>query len=177
MSFSLPSNPPTDPAYLRFLDGLKRLGADPRGSATLHWHPRDEKWYTYAPVEWGMEVSRLPPTPPGLALRARFGWPTPAGWDVNEFEVPELFARVQQAYARSGRPTANLVWAPADGGAWRIAFQRAASPPPHVPIPTGVPLPPPCVARAKQVQEWERRGFVTHDQAQAMINAIVAECT
>jgi hypothetical protein len=170
--------PPTDPAYVNFLDGLKKVTGDPKATSIWRWHPRDGKWYSYDPAKWVIEDLGLADTSPENALQQEWGFPN-STYRVQELFAPELFERLKKASAAYlGRfPRANLVWSPWGGGDWRNAFERGRDPhPPPGPHPPST-LPPECVKRVEEVKEWERRGFITHDQAQKQIDAIVAECT
>jgi hypothetical protein len=168
---------PTDPAYLSFLEGLKKVAADPKATSRWRWHPRDGKWYTYDPTTYVIEDLGLVDTSPEMAFRQSWGFPD-STYQVVEMFVPELFERLKKAAAAhlARYPSANLIWSPWGGGDWRNAFERGRQP--HPPTDPHIPtLPPECVKRVNDVQEWERRGYITHDQAQLQINAIVAECT
>jgi hypothetical protein len=176
--FHSPFDPPPDPAYLRFLKGLKEVTADPAGKETWRWHGREGKWYVYDTAKFGMEDFGAADTSPQNALFSQWGIPH-SKWVVNEFQVPDLFGRLQKAYTAlvaTHPKAANLVWSPWGGGDWRNAFER----PPGVPPPTTKPPPQPppaCMKRIEDVQAYERSGVITHDQAQRLIEKIVAECT
>lgn len=176
---SLQFGPPTDPAYSRFIAGLKKVAADPKLEGARRWHGREQNWYVYDRVKWGFEDVGLADTPPESALRQ--DWKIPhSTWSVVDFSVPQLFERLQKAFAAYSRsfPKGNLVWSPLDGGDWRNAFERPADrPKPPPPKGNGVTLPEAAVKAIEQVKEYERRGFITHEQAQRMIAAIIAEHT
>lgn len=162
---------PTDPAYLRFLAGLKQVAADPAVKVRWRWHPKDGMWYAYPDAAWGLEDVGLPDTSPGYALQEE--WSTgKRTWSVRELQVPGLYSQVQGDYPRNlGRtPGRNLVWGPFDGGDWRHAVARTGGG-------GGGGLDPACVKRINDVRAYERAGHIPHDEAQRQINAIVAECT
>ena len=173
--FKIPGAPPTDPRFLEFLRGLKYFAEEPFERGTNRWHPRDGEWYLYDPKSWVIEDLGLPDTAPESALQQNFMKP----WEVRESSVPDLFERLEKAkasYASRVPLAKNLVWSPLGGGDWRNAFKRTSQPPPTNPGPHP-PLPEPCVKRVDEVNEWRRRGLITEDQAQRLIEAIVAECT
>jgi len=172
---------PPDPAYMRFLEGLRALVRDPAGTSASRWHPADTKWYPYPVSDWLLEDLSIPDTAPGEALKEHL--PYFAGsthsWELQEFWVRDLFDRIQKVFARESplHPRSNLVWSPS-GGRWRNAIRRTSSLPPPSQGPAPRPqLPAECVQRVEQVREWIRHGYITHDQGQTMINAIVDECT
>lgn len=173
---------PTDPAYTRFLEGLRSVVADPVGKRTWRWDGGDQKWYAYAPDKWGFEDFGAPDTPPEGAVTEHWNLPQ-STWEVHDLWVPGLFDRLQKAFTKLSRsyPTANLVWSPWGGGDWRSAFKRAG-PLPKPPKPDEksgkkVDLPQKALESIEQVKEYERRKIITHDQAQKMIASIVAEYT
>jgi hypothetical protein len=163
---------PPDPAYGRFLSGLKEVvesGKDWR------WHGRDQKWYTYARGEWIMEDAGLADTRPEMALTPDYG-SFPPSWNVVDFGVPGLFARLKGAYAaivamypRIGNP----VWSPWGDGDWRNAIRRGAVGPGE----GNVVLPAEALNRIARVRAFEARDDIPHDEAQEIINEIVREYT
>ncbi len=89
--------------------------------------------------------------------------------------VPDLFERLAKAYAAwPHKNVQNVVWGPWGDGDWRFAFLRNGSPPPTGEKPK--PVPEACRKRIEEVQAFEARGYITHAQAQKMINTIVEEC-
>ena len=169
--------PPTDPVYVRFLEGLKSFV--PRSIS--RWNAKDEKWYSYALADWGMEDLGLADTSPDPALRGIIEYFNQQP-EVIEFWVPDLFNRLRKAAAAHWKrfPQAYLVWTPAGGGDWRSAFRKQTQPIPQKPSPEKGPydaLSPDCVKRVEQVREWLRRDIITHDTARRLIDEIVAECT
>jgi hypothetical protein len=133
-------------------------------------------------AEWIMEDIALAPTPAGSAVVP--GWGEPGSqlglpnyvWSVNELFVPELFGSLGKAAQSfvAAHPASNLVWTFLGGGAWRNAIRRDKPMPTPQPNP---PLPEECLKRVQGVREWERLGYITPDQAQAMIGHIVAGCS
>jgi hypothetical protein len=168
---------PPDPAYAPFLAGLKQVVADPDGKVHWRWHPKDSKWYAYDPAKYALDDSyRLPDTPPEMALEQNFGWPK-SSWELREMFVPDLFSRVRKAYDSISQryPQATLVWSPWGDGDWRSAFERSNPGPGGGPGP-GTELPQECLRQIEQVQQQQRRGWITPDQARRLIAAIIAEC-
>jgi hypothetical protein len=167
--------PPPDPAYIRFLDGLKAAAASAPPVLSC-WHGQDEKWYLYAWREWALVDVYVAPTPPGLALMQEYGAFPKTSWRVNEFSVPDLFSRVQQAW-RALHPRFSampLVWT-FPKGEWRQPLKRQTPTPPP-PAPPQV-TDPNCVKRIQDVRAYEQAGYISHDQAQRLIERIVADCT
>ena len=171
-----PGQAPTDPAYERFRDDLKKVAKDPDRTARWRWHARDGKWYAYAEGDWVLEDVGLADTSPQMAMQSAFGFPKPS-WSVNELFLPDLFRRLQGAYAEAETKYPGAVWSPWGGGDWRNAFKRSGP----IPVPPKPDDPPPlnpeCERRIKDVQTYHRRGFITYDQQQVLIADIVAECT
>lgn len=171
---------PVDPAYTHFIDNLRKVVANPSGTERWRWNGRDARWYSYDVAQWVLEDVSLPDTPPELAIREQWR-DGKRVYELTGLFVPELFERLRKAsVAHTARlPSLTLVWSPWGNGDWRSVLKRVAGggpvPPPWRPPWTG--LPPKCVSRIEEVLEYQRRGFITHDQAQATINAIVAECT
>lgn len=170
------SSPPTDPAYITFLAGLKAVAADPTGQANERWHPPRNNWPTYDPAKWGMEDVGATPTPPGMALSNWF-WPR-GSWTVNEFSVPGLFTELTSMYTKLEKwhPGGNFVWSPW-GGTWRIAFERATppSPPPAKPLPPVTDLPAVAKEKIALIERMGQRGGITHAVEQAEIQRILDE--
>lgn len=168
-----PFGAPPDPAYTAFLDGLKRVNKQPVGKSLERWHPKDAHWYTYDPKVYGQEDVGAPNTPPDGALSQKLagGASFEYRWELHEFQVPDLFARVKKDYEtlRSRNPKADLVWTPADGGEWRGAFKR----PPQ--ISDKGPLSADAISLIAEVRDLERTGDLTHDEAEARIKKIKAE--
>jgi hypothetical protein len=173
------STAPTDPAYLRFLEGLRTVAGDPIGK---------DRWYEYSRKEWVLEDLGLADTPPETALSMDFPRfniqdmkfdTAPHARTVYESGVPDLFQRVQKAHASLVQryPHATLVWSPWGDGDWRSAYKRVDGSPniDETDDKTGVPAD--CVRRINEVGEYRRRGLITNDQAQKLVAAIVAECT
>jgi hypothetical protein len=167
---------PIDPAYTAFLDGLKRVAALPVGKSLDRWHPKDAHWYPYDPKLWGQEDLGAAPTPPDDALRKKVAGIGDYEWDLQELQVPRLFADLKEAYAAlsSQHPTANLVWTPV-GGEWRSAFEHAPPPPKSDPGHDDSKLPPDAQRQIADVREQERLGEITHVQAETSIKRIRAE--
>jgi hypothetical protein len=159
---------PPDPAYTAFLDGLKRFAALPVGKSVERWHPKDAHWYSYDPKDWGEEDLSAPKTPPESGLTEGFSG-FGQKWELHELQVPDLFARVQKAYATlsSQHATANLVWTPAGGGEWRNAFKR--------PTKGSDGTPPIAITLIAQVRQLEGTGDLTHAEAEARIKQIKAQ--
>jgi hypothetical protein len=173
---TLSFGPPIDPAYTRFLEGLKRLskGKNPNE----RWDAKSEHWYTYDPAKWGMEDLGLTDTSAEQAFRKNYQTFPQLTWEITEIFVDDLFLRLRKVGASYMKmyPHATLVWVPWGGGDWRAAFERTHPSPLPPPLGSG-PLPPECVKSIQQVQEYARRGFITHDQKQRLIESIIAECT
>lgn len=180
--FENPLLPPTDPKYVAFLAGLKKIAEGEAAHAWDRWDPGEGKWYRWDPADWVLEDVGLADTSVGPTLQDksfRLGQPD---WEYRDFGAPQLFRSVEAAYNRykAFLPNLRLVWGPWGGGDWRSAWRRPSkvpSPPPPPPPPPGSGLPKGCQERIAWVQDAERRGFVVHDVAQRMINEIVAECT
>lgn len=177
-SFQLPNQPPPDPAYLRFVEGLKTQAADPNATQWWRWHPGDGKWYVYSPAAWIMEDARFPDTPGGYALEDAFDIAlTGLRWKLKEFYLPDLFRRLTQAYGNLRRqfPTSTPVWTPRGGGDWRNAIRR----PPEGPVPdTGskTGLSPACLAEIEKIRAYAREGYVSMATAQRLIDRVVENC-
>lgn len=177
--FESPLSPPTDPDYLTFIAGLKKIADAESVHAWDRWDPNDGKWYRWEPAEWVLEDVGLADTSVGLTLQDKsFGLGAP-NWEYLDFGAPQLFRSVNAAYKtyKARMPNLRLVWGPWGGGDWRSAWQRPPGHPhPHPPSPPGT-LAEGCRERIAWVRDSERRGYIVHDVAQRMINEIVAECT
>src|SRR5438552_2157071 len=169
------TQPPTDPAYERFLQGLVEVAEHKK---PWRWHGRDQKWYTYDDsAKWILEDAGLADTPPGTALRPdNLGFPT--SWTVQKLFVPDLFAALRSAYGKivaQYPKLANPVWSPWGGGDWRNAIQRAGGPGRQGPIPPELPAA--ALARIARVRAFEARGDLTADEAAKIVAEIVREYT
>lgn len=168
---------PVDPAYTHFIDHLRKVVTNPRGTDRWRWNGSDARWDSYDVAQWVLEDVGLPDTPPERAIREQ--WRDGGRvYELSSLFVPELFERLRRVSAAHATrlPSLTLVWSPWGNGDWRSVLKRAPGGG-SVPPPPPTDLPPKCVSRIEEVREYERRGFITHDQAQATINAIVAECT
>lgn len=168
---NLEFGPPIDPAYTRFLEGLKKLGQYD------WWHIKDEKWYRYESAKWGMEDIGLPDTSPGNALNAQFVRWTEREWTVQELWVPDLFKLLRKVGTKYIQmyPNLNLVWTPRGGGDWRVAFKRKPSDPWKEPE-RKPPPPPRCLEQIEQINEYQRRGLISVDTARRLKEAILTDC-
>jgi hypothetical protein len=162
---------PTDPAYLEFLKGLKRVVALPVGKSLERWNAKDGHWWIYDPKTWGEEDVGAPPTPPGDALRQVYGGNFgEQHWELQELFLPALFTQLKTDYASliSRHPKANLVWTP--DGAWRSAFKRPTDD--DKKDHSGKELPPSAIDEIFKIRELERTGDLKHEEAEARIKKI-----
>lgn len=178
--------PPTDPAYVRFLDGLKKAAADGLDASRWRWRGADQHWYTYKVTEWVLEDVGLPDTSTRYAVTSGRGFEGPdapsgwGGWEVIDFAVPDLFKSVSKMYSIIAPRWPAAVWSIWGHGDWRNAFRRNAVPPPPAP-----PRPPDftpqlnaeCLRRVNEARQWAASGVITATQSQKIIAQIVAECT
>jgi hypothetical protein len=171
---------PIDPSFIAFREGLAKAVKDSADRWGWRWHPRDNKWYVYSSTEWVLEDLGLPDTSPEEAVKKKSTWPTPT-YEVQSFFLERLWERLRKAansYS-SRHPGVNLVWSPWGDGDWRSAFKRTPGVPPvrrngdHV----DVRLPARALEQVKEIEEWQRRGYISADQAQKMINEVIARNT
>ena len=179
VKLSLPGQPPTDPAYTRFVEGLTKAVAE--RDRNWRWRPNDQHWYVYAPSEWILEDLAVAKTSANDVVRQKAGT-FPAQWEIHagaDFTgLPSLFGSLAAAYTllHQRYPGANLVWTPWDDGVWRNAIQRPPSTPRDPGKPRGT-VPREALERIERVEEFERLGKISRDDAAAMTKAIIAEYT
>ncbi|MFE6906644.1 hypothetical protein [Streptomyces erythrochromogenes] len=168
---------PVDPSYIRFRDGLKGhlSGADMPGR--MRWHPKDGKWYSY-PLsgytlsEIGVQATR-PPSQfniehlGGLTFESVPKMP-------NSYELPQIYRDVAAAYERIKHRWPHAVWS-ARTGEWRGAASGAT--PSTPPGSTKPGLPQAMHERIAGVDEAERLGYITRDDAARLKESIVGEYT
>ena len=138
----------------------------------------DKKWFTYAAKDWVFEDLGIPDTSPEGAVKKKEVWPTPV-YEVESLFLRALWERLEKAATsyRSQYPGLNLVWSPWGDGDWRSALRRWPEQGPAPGDKVHVRLPPRALEQIKEIKEWQRRGYISADQAQKMINEIIAGTT
>jgi hypothetical protein len=163
--------PPTDPAYLRFEQGLKLHVASAYEPQRWRWYPFDQNWYPFPNHTYGLEEDNLGTTPP------------PAGWAFalmtgekpafDESEIVALFQAIAAHYAGNRSRAPRAVWS-GHTGDWRSFVYHG---PVVVPPNSGSVLPPDVIKGIAKLREAERIGAITHDQAAKLIYDLMAENT
>ncbi|MGI5485032.1 hypothetical protein [Streptomyces lavendofoliae] len=176
--FQNPFGAPTDPAYLRFSEGLTAHLAGSDTPERWRWHPLDGKWYSYPLskymlIDIGMPSTR-PPTAFDLEYLGGLGWKS-VPRVPSSFEVPQIFRSVASAYEGMRTRWPHAVWS-ARTGEWRTAKVGATSQVPPPPS-TSAGLPAQAVERIERVRAFERTGDISRDEAARLILAIVEEYT
>src|SRR5438105_7053439 len=122
---------PTDPAYTRFIDGLKQIASDLSAKGTWRWDAKQQKWSDFPASSWVIEDLGLADTTPEPAIR-QWGYPVNA-WEIQDYAVADLLARIQKAHASFAVKYSNatLVWSPWGGGDWRNVYERRGSQTPY----------------------------------------------
>lgn len=174
---------PIDPLYVKFRDGLMKANDDVRDALRWRWSPRHGDWFQYSVAEWILDDVAIPDTSPGSSFHLTQEDEERVGRARADSFYPDVFARVQQRYARYKDRWPGLVWSWHGGGDWRNSLQRATSAPMPPPAPgpgnpsRPEPLPPECEKRIADVRAYAAKGYITAGQAEKMINEIVADCT
>lgn len=165
---------PIDPAYAPFVEGVKRVAADPPANSTYYWHPATSTWYPYPHADWILEDLALAPTTDSSAiegpeLKERDG-KLVAVVSVTESALGPLFTKVREANAaaHATHPKANLIWHPI-GGRWRNAIKRKAA------GGGGWDLPAEALKRLDEVDEHVRAGIIDHETGERRKLEIISE--
>ena len=169
---------PVDPAYIAFKTGLEKAVSDAGDRWRMRWNPQSKKWFGYPVAEWIFEDLNIPDTSPEGAVKKKATWPQPT-YEVQRLYLNDLWDRLEKAARTHATqyPHLKLVWSPWGDGDWRNAVQRKSAPPPQPPPPRRPSLDPRVEEQITQIEAWRERGYISADQAQKMINAVLAAAT
>ncbi|TQM65059.1 hypothetical protein [Humibacillus xanthopallidus] len=178
--------PPADPAYLSFRDGVMVANDDLPDRFRWRWNPGHKRWFTYPASKWILDECGVTNTTPGSGFDLIRNDDSAVERARADTWLPELFARVSEAYEKQRRLWPNLVWTFHGGGDWRSAVAREGGyPDVDHPGDTAPPddaswtdgLNPDCVKRVNEVREWIRLGAITTADGQRLMRKIVEDCT
>ena len=168
-----PIGAPTDPAYLRFLEGLSQVASSL--DSVRRWHGRAQEWRFFDSAGWIIDESnQIADTSPSLVLQEKWN---PHRFEVLTLSVPELFTRIQAAQSQiiSRYPKMeHPVWTPLGGGDWRSAIQRGGPSPGKV---DEKKLPAEALRRIALVREFVAKEIITPQVGNEIIASIVREYT
>jgi hypothetical protein len=161
---------PTDPAYLRFVEGAKLHISDADDAYRWRWRPTDGVWRYYLEAKWSLDPSGLPIT--GSPVEQDYDSFPRKSYKLETAYLDKVFRELHGAYvAMSGRHP-SAVWALLTGQ-WFTPFSKTTIPGAG----STVGLPQAALDRIARVKAFRDNGSITPDYAQQLINQIVAEYT
>jgi hypothetical protein len=165
--------PPEHPHWRRFVDGMETYLTGADSPARWRWHPKDGVWYSYPSVNFILDDVGIAPT----ETPAEFQWtpadkPQDAFYKYNDWQLADAFRKIEAAYDGFKSRYEHAVWNPRSGE-WRAALRRTAAPQPTPPPPP--PPPESAKVRIAKIREAEARRLITRDDAQKLIDDILAE--
>ncbi|MGW7172229.1 hypothetical protein [Streptomyces xanthophaeus] len=178
--FSLLGAPPTDPAYLRFVEGLKAHIETLDTPERWRWQPSNGYWHQFRFEGWILEDVSISPTPSPVDYQVADL--TPQGFTYtptmpSSFELPPLYQAITNAHAQFKGRFPYAVWS-GRTGQWRNPVKR----PPgsgytRSPDVDEGGLPYECRQRIARVREAVVLEYITRDEGARLISAIIDEYT
>lgn len=156
---------PIDPAYLRFVDGVRRYWGRFELPEAIRWHPREYDWHTYKPPKSQLlEV--------GIADGPRISDPNAKSY-YGDVSV-DWWDDVRAKYASVAARYPNAVWNPQTGEWFNAVVQGAVE---RVPVPPGTDdgIPDWLRQEIENIRASVRAGIISPSKGSELISDKVTE--